>query len=569
MALSIVKRPIGFSNTTINFSNSFTATYTDNSSIITGVNFIADGQSIYISTGQAIGFYYFTNITPFNTFNIREFATASPFVFVGSGTLSYTIVNRAVRFNSAHLPIVYKLKSTLWPTNSVDTVRTVSSYSNDNGYAKITASGSIKSDITELEFVKVTFTGGTSAIYQVITWFSNSVVTINLPFVGGITFVSIQYYYNNYHARIRVYAGLDGSEHFGYVKPFELITEQEVIPDSTGIVELNINEFLKQKIEILKNDLNKGTLPNNLDAFCQFYISFAEAYDYSTGGYTLLDFIGSYTDDTVDPDSELYAINAQMPFKNIHSGYLSEYVYDSFGNNTFKFLTPSTHLTLFPNNYFDLSWINQFGEQLRVKFERYVNGSIINSAFTAVSDFGIGVYRTSVTKSSTFNEDRIDVSIWNTTTKLSETKTITINNDCSPNHIYMTWENNLGGYEYYDFKSNSDIGVTIEETKTVKKNVYSQWPKSFGITAESIDQETVRTSRQNITLRAENLVEDQISDLFRIRTSPLVQMFTGTGNEKKTVIVDRGSFVYLQQGEKLFNLSFNISMTDNLPVQSL
>lgn len=560
MALSVVKTPNGY----IVNDETLTASFTNDSSVVTQVaHGLSTGNIIYIKTGQAIGFWYVTSLTA-DTFNIREYNGSTVYTFIGSGSFTYAVATINCFYVSAHLPIVFKLKSTLWPTNSVDTVRTVSSYSNDNGYVKITASGVISSDITELSFVKITFTGGTTGIYQVLSWYSTSVVTLNLPYVGGLTFVSVQFYYNNYRARIKVYAGLDPTHTFANAKPYELITEQSVIPDTNGVIEINISDFVKQKIDILANDLESGILPMNIDAFTNFYISYAESYDYSVGGYTLLDYIGSYTDSI----KTVYAVNSKLPFKNIYSGLMSEYIYSGFAVQR-KFLTPSLYPTIFGSNYFDLSWIQNNGLVTRIKIERYQSGSIIDSSFTTFDNttYQYGVIRTQI--STVGAEDRIDVTLFANSTQVSEVKTITINNDCSPNHVYLTWLNYTGGFDYWDFKGNSDFAVNIEQAKTVERNIYSNWPNSYGKGAEEITTQTTRSSRQFFTIRAENITEDQINDLFRIKSSPLVQMFIGDGNFKKTVIVDNSSFTYLRQGEKLFNLTFNISMTDQLPSQSL
>lgn len=541
-------------------------TYTKGSSVITCESHgLITGKIIYIKNNEAIGFWYVTPLTV-DTFNIREYAEADVYTFVGTGSLNYSASVAGHGWNCVHLPIVYKLKSTSWPTNSVDTARTVSSYSNDNGYVKLTCSGVLNSGISELEFVKVTFTGGTSAVYQVIGFYSTSIVTINLAYVGGLTFTSVQYYYNNYHARIRVYAGLSSSHYFTSQKPYELITEQRVIPDEDGIVTFNINEFLKEKIAILNNDLLKGTLQNNLDAFCQFYITYAEGYDYTEGGYTLMDFVSSYTTDSFTG----YAVNAELPFKNLHSGYLSDYVYGSSATKL-KFLTPSLYPEITPGQFFDISFVNQIGALLRIRREVLQNGVIVNTFFDAINDYGVGIYRYEIDQ-SIYLEDQIYITLefydyvnW---IPISETKVITINNECSDTPINFSWLNNLGGFDYWTFKSDSDYGVNIESTKAVKKNIFTNWPKSYGKGASTINQQTQRTSRQVVTVRAENLTEEQVSDLFRIRTSPLVQIVTSP-EDRRTVIVDGGSFVYLQQREKLFSLEFQISYTDNLPAQSL
>jgi hypothetical protein len=479
MALTVIKRPKG----SINSTTSNTATYANGSSIITKSSHgLITGATIYITSSQATGFWYVTPLTV-NTFQISEYSGSTAYTFIGSGSLNYyaSVDNAGHGWSCVHLPIVYKLQSTLWPTNSVDTARTVSSYEDDNGYTKLTLSGNLTSTVTELEFVKVTYNDGTSAVYQILTWYSNSIVTISLAYQGGITFTSVQYYYNNYHARIRVYAGLSSGHYFASQKPYTLITEQKVIPDSSGIVTVNINEYLKQQIEILKNDLLKGTLQNNLDAFCQFYITFAEGYDYSTGGYTLLDYVGSYTDDSTNFVG--YAVNADLPFKNTYSGFMSDYLYGS-STNKLKFLTPSSYPNLTAGQFFDISFINQIGARLRMKREAYQNGTIVNLFFDDINDFGIGIYRYELSQ-SVYLEDRIDLTLqYNDYTgwiSVSETKSIVVDSACTPfTTVNISWLNYLGGFDYWAFKTAKDYSVNIDQTKIANKNIFTNWPNSFG-----------------------------------------------------------------------------------------
>jgi len=566
MALSVVQRPQGYilGSSIPGYSYNYVGYY----QIQTNVSHnLITGDAFYIESdiSEYNGFF---KVGAYNSVQIQVLdldGLPIPFIRTNAVTL-YFVSTHA--WNCVHLPIVFKLQSTAWPTNSVDTVRTVSSYANDNGYVKLTCSGELNAGVSELEFVKVTFTGGTSTVYQVIAWYSTSIVTINLAYVGGLTFTSVQYYYNNYHARIRLYAGLSASHYFTSQKPYELITEQRVIPDSDGICTLNVNEFLKEKIDILKNDLLKGTLQNNLDSFCQFYITYAEGYDYSTGGYTLMDYVGSYTDDSSNFTG--YAVNAELPFKNLHSGYLSDYIYGSSATKL-KFLTPSLYPELTPGQFFDISFVNQIGALLRIRRECLVNGVIVAQYIDLIDDYGIGIYRYELDQ-SIYLEDEIYITLeyydYSSWIPISETKSIKVNTDCSGNMLNFTWLNHLGGFDYKVFKSDSDYGVSIEGTKSVKKNIFTNWPKSYGLGADTINQQTQRISRQVVTVRCENLTEEQVSDLYRIRTSPLVQI-VDSRESRRTVIVDGGSFVYLQQREKLFNLEFGISFTDNLPAQSL
>lgn len=716
MALSVVKYPQGF----ILNTSSTIGTYTNGSTIISisSTDYTNISNYIYITSNQASGFWYVNKIAS-GQISISEYNGGSYYTFVGSGIFNYYFVGASHNWNSVHLPIVYKLQSTLWPTNSVDTVQTVSSYSNDNGYVKLTCSGALKSDITELEFVKVVFTGGTVGIYQVLSWYSNSIVTINLAYVGGLTFTSVQYYYNNYRAKVRIYAGLSSSHVWAGQKPMALISELSIIPDTSGIVTVNVSEDVKKQIDILKNDLLKGTLPNNIDAFCEFYITYAEAYDYSFGGYTLLDYVGGYADDSLVYVGR--AVNADLPFKNIHSGYMSDYVNENnYYAKTNKFLTPTVYPEIVSGNYFDISYIVDETIALNtLSFiqELYLN-SVLQSTVTNSLPTGIinqGVYRSGVTvvgnedsqkvylaqsnyliaptswsneggstsnftfgasnftySSSTnrtfgayqtinidpastvtsfnitfayggsatgpgfggfpvmsfawflYSGDRqtggklivgtgtimsafsqvINIDLTNSvgkstrlyfestvsaitsgtvnvtitfpstpllisTNALTEKKLITVTPSCSKFTNYnLCWLNYLGGFDYKVFQASSDYGLNIEGTKSISKNIFSNWPKSFGESGDTILQETNRVSRNTLTLRAETLTSDQVNDLYRIRQSPLVQIVNSVG-DRRTVIPDASSFVYYKQREKLFTLEFTVQFTDNAPSQSL
>lgn len=561
MALTVIKRPKGF----INSSTGVTATYTNGSSVVTKVGHgLITGATIFVSDNQASGFWYVTPLTV-DTFNIREYSGAAVYSFVGSGSFTYypAVDVAGHGWNSLHLPIIYKLSSDKFPSNSVDTARTVSSYSNDLGYLRMTLSGSLGT-ISELEFVKITFTGGETAVYQVLTWYSNTDVTINLPYIGGVTFVSVQKYYSDYHAKIRVYAGLASGHFFGGQKPYEQIVEFKAVPDSSGIVTININEHLKEKVEILKNDLLKGTLQNNLDAFCQFYIEFAEAYSYSEGGYTILDYVSSYTTDSFTG----YAVNADLPFKNVYSGFMSEYVYGDSGTKL-KFLTPMSEPTHF-NNFFDISFVNQFGALLRMKIERYISGSINSLTFENINDYGVGIYRFPL--SLTGNEDRIDLTLqfnnylgWDT---ISETKTIQVDTSCAFSYLDFSWLNHLGGFDYWRFKDLSEYGVDNEGTRTATKNIFPDFPRSWGQDADTVRFETSRRSSQTIKVRAENLTQTQVNDLFRIKLSPLVQI-VNSRTDRRTVILDSSSFMYFKEGDKQYSIEFTCTYTNQLPSQSL
>lgn len=210
-----------------------------------------------------------------------------------------------------------------------------------------------------------------------------------------------------------------------------------------------------------------------------------------------------------------------------------------------------------------------------MKVERYQNGSIIASVgglvFEDINDYGVGVYRYQVSQ-SIYLEDRIDLTLqWNDYTgyvSISETKTILVDTSCAFAYLDFAWLNNLGGFDYWRFKDLSEYGVDMLGTREATRNIFPTWPRSFGQDADTIRFETSRESAQTIKVRAENLTDTQVNDLFRIKLSPLVQI-VNSRTDRRTVILDSGSFQYYKVGDKNHTVEFTCTYTNNLPSQSL
>lgn len=415
MALSVSSRPTGYI-----IGSAVTATMNDDLSanpkvIFTKTNHgLSTNDVVYIrSQVQDYNGFWFVDVASSGQFYIKQTATGAfqDYISADGETCTYQISQNSHGWSCVHLPIVYKLSSTLWPTNSVDTTRTVSSFTNDNGYVNLNLSGDIKATGTanELEWVKISGSNGLDGIYQIINWISDTDITINLAYSAGYSFAgaTVQFYYNNYHAVVRIYAGLNSAHYWAGQKAYELIAEKKAVPDVDGIITINIAEELKSKLEIISNNLQLGTLPNNIDAFCMFYIEYAESYD-DSNGYTLGTVTESYTSD--QNNFEGYAVNAKLPFKNKHAGYLSEYVLSRAFNsvNAAKFLTEFTIPTLFPGYYFDLSWIRDesikggaYGNTLIMVKETYLEGVGTGRVTENIIDNDEGIYRTQLTQIGT------------------------------------------------------------------------------------------------------------------------------------------------------------------------
>jgi hypothetical protein len=348
------------------------------------------------------------------------------------------------------------------------------------------------------------------------------------------------------------------------------MTEQRTIPDSNGIITLNIAEFIKSKVEVVSNNSIKDTLPNNIDAWCNFYITYAESFD-DSNGYTVSESITAYTDDS--GTFEGYAVNAKLGFKTRSMGALSQYVSGVTSTTRSKWLTSFTRPMMWAGKYFDVCYIkNTSTAGDYIKRDTYrtdgTNYFLIASVNDVQTDNDQGIYRYSVTQSASL-EVRIDLTYFNSGgVQLSETLTIDVNQDCAKQDFYMTWLNSLGGYDYWNFTMRKEYSIDVTESKTQEKNIYNQWPNSYGEFADSIIKQTVRTGNNKIKVFSQFLTTDQEDAIKLLFVSPLVQIVTSQ-YDRRTVLVQAGYLPVRRDQDKTRKLSFDIDYTDELPSQSL
>jgi hypothetical protein len=131
---------------------------------------------------------------------------------------------------------------------------------------------------------------------------------------------------------------------------------------------------------------------------------------------------------------------------------------------------------------------------------------------------------------------------------------------------YITWLNYLGGFEYFPFTAKKEFQVNVLETGTTRNNLLPNWPNSYGKTADTIDKQTFRISKNGVIVRSQHLSLNQVEALSYIRTSPLVQIVYSR-TDRRTVIVDDDSFKKYDEGDKLFSMQFRILFTDEITSQ--
>lgn len=374
---------------------------------------LVTGDYVYIQSDieDYNGFWYVEEKDA-NEFWIKPYATGSRVAFIQSTlNLAYTDVTLTHGWSAVHLPITYRLSSDLYPTNSVDTTRNVNSVQDAYGFTVLQLSGSLGT-VHTYDFVKLTLPNNTelSKVYQIVEFISPTVMIINLEYDSANDFTSATAlkHYNNYNILVRVYAGINASHQWTAQKPYELAATLQYIPDENNDAFFSINELLKSYIET-RNNLTLGTLPNNIDFWTNFYIEVAESYD-DSDGYVFGTYTSSFTSD--QSNFEGTAVNAKLAFKNIYSGYLSEYL---MTNSSAKFLTLFTIPVLFscgtntPDCYQDISFLVPNGyvaETLKKEFYANGNGPVtVNETIAEES----GVIR--IPLEADCDYDRVDITL--------------------------------------------------------------------------------------------------------------------------------------------------------------
>lgn len=134
--------------------------------------------------------------------------------------------------------------------------------------------------------------------------------------------------------------------------------------------------------------------------------------------------------------------------------------------------------------------------------------------------------------------------------------------------IYLTWLNAKGGFDYFLFNAMNSHNVNIESSGTSRNNILPNWPKSYGNTADTLTRQTFRDSRKSIVLRSQNLSLNQAQTLAYIKSSVLVQIVYSR-HDRRTVLVDQDNFQIYDESQKIFNLQFTLSFTDEIPSQKV
>lgn len=205
-------------------------------------------------------------------------------------------------WNAGHLPIRYKLESDLFPVNNVDDLDGYSSVSNNDGYAQINLDAGYE-DYSVGCYVNVVGTVY-NGVYRIRSVVDFDQITIEAPYVDDDS-GTLQKYYKDYHAKIKVYAGIPEYHPHVMEDPMSFVATFNVDfydNDGTNEAIVDISTLVVDKIlkeGSIVNDLTQDTLPNDLNAWTSFYIEYAEAYTDCLDGEEI-DYVSDYIEDTYD-----------------------------------------------------------------------------------------------------------------------------------------------------------------------------------------------------------------------------------------------------------------------------
>lgn len=438
--------------------------------ISTGHNLV-DGDIIYIqSPVERYNGYKEVEYINSTDFYIREVGGSTNILYVGrTVTVLYRKALKEHGWSCVHLPITYKVESDLFPYASP--VNTILSFANDGlGNTDITPTASLSGAFQILGFVRLEGTS-VDGVYEILD--NAGSLVIDLPYDAGYTLAggTMAVYYPNYHIRVQIYGGLTTAHYWEDEKPYELISTLKLIPDNNNEIKFSIANELKKQVKSLNNNLSLDTLPNNIDAFTMFYITTQESYDLSDGT-TVETFEGSIVSDK--NNFEGFAVNAKLPFKNIHSGFLSDYVVDT-ESTAAKFLTLFDTPVVFDGYYFDIWAILNFNNIMyydlpALELEKIwvdANGNETDPEYEDVTNYDVGVYRLSIEPDCAYKQLKIQIQIGPFQETINSEFQFNLSSWSQPltepANASWAWTNSFGGSAAAVLAG----PVTAEDTKTI------------------------------------------------------------------------------------------------------
>lgn len=471
-----------------------------------------------------------------------------------------TGLDTASRWNAAHLPIMYRFTSNIFPVNTLDNSDAYSMVSNDNGYAKLTYP--VSYNVYEPGLF-VTVEGSVYNGIYLIRSVDVGTITIDAPYSTTDTGTVIKHY-NNYHVRIKVYTGVPaGHPQYG-TNPIAYRGTEYIVPNIDGVINFDVSTWAR--VQLLSTDVYafSDTSVNDLNAWTGFYIAYAESYDAVLGG----DIVTNITAFTEDPEV-YYAINAKLPFQYNNAGNMGEYT-APIGGNYRSLLTNAEELVYFTGTRSVVSAIvtaddfTDFSVALVVR-QYDQNGNLLDTGSIPVSNNGEGVYRIPLHSHTILSTtDYLEIQMGFGAFLSTRTKKVKVDRTCSRYDFPVRWLNNLGGWETYVFKGLKDYEIKTERNFTTR-DTHVNWPDNFsdGDTETDLYNITPILYTTIRTLKATKKVVDWTKEIFYS-----IKVYKVLSDKLKTILVDGRSIKLYRDRDKLYEMEIDVRDTDTIPVQA-
>jgi len=123
--------------------------------------------------------------------------------------------------------------------------------------------------------------------------------------------------------------------------------------------------------------------------------------------------------------------------------------------------------------------------------------------------------------------------------------------------IVLQWLNSLGGWEFWNFQAQKTYGYNISNVQTIKRDIFINLDLYFSAGLFQ-NEHLILEVEEVLRVRTQNLTFQQMNAIAQLKWSIKVMDVTDPTRDI-VVIVDKSSFQYRTDGEKITSLEFDIT----------
>lgn len=142
---------------------------------------------------------------------------------------------------------------------------------------------------------------------------------------------------------------------------------------------------------------------------------------------------------------------------------------------------------------------------------------------------------------------------------ISEVKRIRVSSDCSRYNQHLSWVNELGGREHFNFRAAKSYSLETEDTQIVTTSTLADWPTNFNGKLQK--QKASTKAKRIITMRSQYVSLAQKKELAKIIHSPQVWYWYDS-NKYIGVLVVTDSIKEYEELDKTYSIEFDIELPD-------